>query len=179
MGEIKSTLDLVLEKTKHLSQSSEEKQAQIQKDIENRINGMLQKYLDGLYSLEQLQRDYETLKAEFDLSEDNILAGETISRLDPGLDNLALFEVLEHVCHLDYSGIADLIQDFQTGYHTAAQSRMTALKESLAQKHLISGSAVVPNLAVDEKWHQEAQKLRFGFEEGLNRERVDLLDEGN
>lgn len=41
MGEIKSTLDLVLERTKHLSQTSEEKQAQTQKDIENRRNGML------------------------------------------------------------------------------------------------------------------------------------------
>ena len=30
MGEIKSTLDLVLEKTRHLSLSSEEKQAQTQ-----------------------------------------------------------------------------------------------------------------------------------------------------
>ena len=179
MGEIKSTLDLVLEKTKHLSQSSEEKQAQIQKDIENRINGMLQKYLDGLFSLTQLQRDYEALKAEFDLSENNVLAGEVINLLDPGLDNLALFEVLEHVCHLDYSGIADVIKDFQAGYHTAAQSRMATLKEGLAQKYSISGSAVVPNLAVDEKWHQEAQKLRSGFEEGLNREMVDLLDEGN
>ena len=74
MGEIKSTLDLVLEKTKHLSQSSEEKQAQIQKDIENRVNGILQKYLDGLFSLEQLQRDYDALKAEFNLPENTILA---------------------------------------------------------------------------------------------------------
>jgi len=109
MGEIKSTLDLVLEKTKHLSQSSEEKQAQTQKDIENRINGMLQKYLDGLFSLEQLQRDYEALKAEFNLSENNILTSEVINRLDPGLNNLVLFEVLEHCCHLDSGGIADVI----------------------------------------------------------------------
>ena len=43
MGEIKSTLDLVLEKTKHLSQSSDEKQAQIRKDVEIRIKGILQK----------------------------------------------------------------------------------------------------------------------------------------
>lgn len=179
MAEIKSTLDLVLEKTKHLSQSSEEKQAQTHQDIENRINGMLQKYFDGLFSLEQLQRDYKALKAEFNLPENTILAGEVINRLDPGLNNLALFDVLEHVCHLDYSGIADVIKDFQAGYHTAAQSRMATLKESLAQKHLISGSAVVPNLEADEKWHLEAQELRSGFEEGLNRERVDLLDEGN
>jgi len=175
MGEIKSTLDLVLEKTKHLSQSSEEKQAQIQKDIENRINGMLQKYLDGLFSLTQLQRDYEALKAEFDLSENNVLAGEVINRLDPGLDNLALFEVLEHVCHLDYSGIADVIKDFQAGYHTAAQSRMATLKESLAQKHRIAGSAVVPNLAVDEKWHQEAQAMASAVEQGISKEKNKLI----
>jgi len=179
MGEIKSTLDLVLEKTKHLSLSSEEKQAQIQKDINSRINGMLQKYLDGLFSLEQLQRAYEGLKAEFDLSENNILAGETIGRLDPGLDNLALFDVLEHVCHLDYSGIADAISEYQAGYHTAAQNRMETLKESLAQKFSISGSAVVPNLAADEKWRLEAQALRSGFDQKLSRGRGKLLGEAS
>jgi hypothetical protein len=175
MAEIKSTLDLVLEKTKHLSQSSEEKQAQVQKDIENRINGMLQKYLDGLFSLEQLQRDYKVLKAEFNLPENTILAGEVINRLDPGLNNLALFDVLEHVCHLDYSGIADVIKDFQAGYHTAAQSRMATLKESLAQKHLISGSAVVPNLEADEKWHLEAQAITSAVEQEINKEKERLI----
>jgi len=68
MGEIKSTLDLVLEKTKHLSQSSAEKQAQVRKDIEMRINGLLKKYQDGVVSKAQLQRDYEALKTEFNLS---------------------------------------------------------------------------------------------------------------
>ena len=43
MGEIKSTLDLVLEKTKNLTLSSEEKEEQKQKEIEKRIKGMMQK----------------------------------------------------------------------------------------------------------------------------------------
>jgi len=177
MGEIKSTLDLVLEKTKHLSLSSAEKQAQIQNDIKNRINGMLQKYLDGLFSLEQLQRAYEGLKAELNLSENNILAAEVINRFDPDLDNRILFDVLEHVCHLDYSGIAVVIRDYQARYHTAAQSRMATLKETLAQKFSISGSAVVPNLESDEKWRLEAQALRSGFDQKLSRERGKLLGE--
>jgi len=168
MGEIKSTLDLVLEKTKHLSQSSEEKQAQKQKDIENRLNGLLQKYQDGLLSLGQLQRDYEALKKEFNLPDNAILAGYVINRLDPGLDNRALFEVLEHCCHLDSGGIADIINEYQTGYHTAAHSRMETLKESLAQKYIISGSAVVPNLEADEQWRREAQVLNLAFEQKLN-----------
>jgi len=81
MGEIKSTLDLVMEKTKHLSQSSEEKQAQRRKDIENRLRGMLQKYQDKVISLEHLQRDYEGLKAEFNLPNHTFLAGQVIDRL--------------------------------------------------------------------------------------------------
>ena len=179
MGEIKSTLDLVLEKTKHLSQSSEERQAQAQKDIEKRIKGIMQKYQDGLFSLEQLQREYDALKAEFSLSDNISLAGEVINQLDPGLDNHALFDVLEHCCHLDYRGLADVVNEYQAGCQTAAQNRTEKMKESLAQLHSISGSAVVPNLGTDEKWHREAQELRSIFQVGLRRERVNLLGEGN
>lgn len=175
MGEIKSTLDLVLEKTKHLTQSSVEKQAQIRKDVEIRIKGILQKYQDGVSSLEQLQRDYEALKTEYNLTDNTIMAGRVINRLDPGLDNRALFEVLEDCCHLDSGGMADVINGYQAGYHTAAQNRMETLKESLAQKYLISGSALVPNLESDEKWHLEAQALTAAFEQKLNQEKDRLI----
>jgi hypothetical protein len=175
MGEIKSTLDLVLEKTRHLSQTSEEKQAQTLKNTEIRINGLLQKYLDGLFSIEQLQRDYEKFKAEFKLPDHTALADQVISRLDPGQDNLVLFEVLDLCCHLDSSGLADVINQYQAGYQTAAQSRMEALKESLSQKHNISGSAVVPNLETDDSWRQEAQALASAVEEKINQERAKLV----
>ena len=88
MGEIKSTLDIVLEKTRHLSQSSEEKQAQAQKDTENRLE---------------------------------------------------------------------------------------ALKENLAQKHNISGSAVVPNLETDDNWCQQVQVLASAVEEKIIQERDRLV----
>ena len=68
MGEIKSTLDLVLEKTKNLTLSSEEKEEQNQKEIENRIKGMVQKYQDGLYSKSELMAGYELLKKDYNLS---------------------------------------------------------------------------------------------------------------
>ncbi len=175
MGEIKSTLDLVLEKTKHLSQSSAEKQAQVRKDIEMRINGLLQKYQDGVVSKAQLQRDFEALKTEFNLSENNIMANEVIDRLDPDLDNRVLLEVLEDCCHLDSGGIKGAINDHRDAYLTAAQSRMATLKEGLAQKYFISGSAVVPNLEADEQWRQEAREIHSGYEDQLNRVKDNLL----
>jgi hypothetical protein len=83
--------------------------------------------------------------------------------------------VLDHCCHLDSSGLADLINQYQAGYQKAAQSRMDTLKESLAQRHNISGSAVVPNLASDEKWRQEAQTMISTVKDKLNQERVKLV----
>ena len=175
MGEIKSTLDIVLEKTKHLSQSSEEKQAQAQKDTENRLKGILQKFQDGLISVEQLQQDYEGLKAEFKLPDHTALAGQVIHRLEPDRDNRALFDVLERCCHLDSGGLADVVNQYRAGYQTAAQSRMEALKESLALKFSISGSAVVPNLEADEKWRQTSQELALNVQEKLSQERIKLV----
>jgi len=179
MGEIKSTLDLVLERTKHLSQSKEEKQAQKQKDIENRLNGMLQKYQDGMLSIGQLQRKYEAFRTELQLTDHGALADQVIHRLDPELDNPALFEVLEHCCRMDYAGLAEVINEYRASCQTAAQSRMKPMKERLERDYLISGSAVVPNLASDEQWHWEVQKLRSGYEDKISREKVNLLGEDN
>jgi hypothetical protein len=175
MGEIKSTLDLVLEKTRHLSQTSEEKQAQTLKNSENRINGLLQKYVDGLFSLEQLQRDYEKIIAEFKLPNHAALAGQVIRRLDPGQDNRVLFDLLDLCCHLDSSGLADVINQYQARYQKAAQVRMEALKENLAQKYNISGSAVIPDLDTDDNWRREAQAMTAAVEEKLKQEKERLI----
>ncbi|MBW2432576.1 MAG: hypothetical protein JRF36_03165, partial [Deltaproteobacteria bacterium] len=51
MGEIKSTLDLVMEKTRNLNLSDEEKQDQKNKEIESRLNGLLQKFEDQIITL--------------------------------------------------------------------------------------------------------------------------------
>ena len=69
MAEIKSTLDLVMEKTKNLSLSSEEKQTQRNKEIEGRIRGLLQKYQDQLITLDQFTSDYRILCQEYGLDE--------------------------------------------------------------------------------------------------------------
>ena len=177
MGEIKSTLDLVLEKTRHLSQTDEERQIQKQKDSANRINGLLQKYQERVLSLGQLQREYENLKTEFKLTDQTALADRVIRRLDPDQDNGALFEVLEHCCRLDYSGLAGVIDSYRAARRQITRNRMEPVKEGLARDYHISGSAVVPNLASDDKWHLETQKLRSEYEGKIAQERVKMLGE--
>jgi hypothetical protein len=169
MAEIKSTLDLVLEKTKNLTLSSEEKAAQRRKEIENRIKGLLQKYQDGLLSKSELTADYKVLKKDLNMSKDDAFFNEMIGRLEPTQDNRPLLELMPECCGIDPTAIEEIIENFRSTYLAAEKARKAGVKEDLAQKYNISGSAVLPNLDADEQWLREARQLRAGFEDQLNR----------
>ncbi len=178
MGEIKSTLDLVLEKTKNLTLSPEEKEKQKQKEIENRIKGLMQKYQDRLLSKNQLITDYEILKKDYNLSQNNTLITEITKRIEPDEDNQPLLEVLQECCTLDTTAIENIIENFRKAYQKASQNRMEWLKEKLARQYNISGTAVIPNLDADEKWRQEISKMRAGYDDQLNRVKDNMLGGG-
>jgi hypothetical protein len=175
MGEIKSTLDLVLEKTKNLTLSSEEKEEQQQKEIENRIKGMMQKYQDGILAKNQLLTDYDILKKDYNVSQNNSLIIEITKRIEPDQDNQPLLELLQECCTIDTAAIETIIENFRKAYLTASQNRTERLKEDLAQQYNISGSAVLPNLDADEQWRQETREMRAGYEDQINRVKDDLL----
>ena len=176
MGEIKSTLDLVLEKTKNLILSSEERKEQTQKEIEKRIKGMMQKYQDGLLSKNEMISGYEMLKKDYSLSHNDCLIIEITRRVQPDQDNQPLLELLQDCCNVDTAAIESLVENFRQVFQTALQNRLVQLKEDLAQRHIITGSAVLPNLDADERWRQETRKMRSGYEDQLNRIKDSLLE---
>ena len=163
MAEIKSTLDLVMERTRNLTLSSEEKQVQKDKETGNRIKGLVQKFQDGLLTSGQLKKEYGRLKKDSDLPDDSLMIKEILTRLDPHQDSQILLETLEECCRLDTARIRAIINDYRAAYNRAAQKRSAQLKEDLAQNHSITGTAVIPNLDADGQWQQEAQDMRSQF----------------
>ena len=176
MGEIKSTLDLVMERTRNLTLSDEEKQAHKQMEIASRIKGLLQKMLDGMLTEYQFETDYVRLKKEADLPDDRLLVDEILTRLDPDQDPQPLLALLEACCRLDPAPFRTTINDYREAYKRAAQKSSARLIEDLAQKHCISGSAVLANLEADGQWRRAAQDMRRQFEESLNQARVRLIN---
>ena len=168
MAEIKSTLDLVMERTRNLTLSSEEKQVQKDKETGNRIKGLVQKFQDGLLTSGQLKKEYGRLKKDSDLPDDSLMIKEILTRLDPHQDSQILLETLEECCRLDTARLRAFINDYRAAYNRAAQKRSAQLKEDLAQNHSIAGTAVIPNLDADGQWQQAAQDMRRQFEDRLN-----------
>ncbi len=176
MGEIKSTLDLVLEKTMHLSLSSEEKQELAVEDIEKRIKGMMQKYQDGILTLDELQNEYRAIKTDENLAAARSLIKEIIGRLDLLKANEPLLEVLGKLCGSNTDDLQSVIDESLRIYRDAARKRSDELKSMLAADHSISGSAVVPNLEADMHWRQETREILAEYEDQLNRVKDNLLN---
>ena len=171
MGEIKSTLDLVMEKTRHLTLSQKEKEGQKQIEVNKRLKGLLQKYRDNLLREEQLGQELESLRKTFDLNVNEMLSHILLDGLKLGSNNISLLELLSAICGLDVSGLAELFHDFQNTIEIAAQKRIEEVKASLEKKRLISGSAIVPNLEIDSEWLATAQGIKGKFDQILSREK--------
>ena len=167
MGEIKSTLDLVMEKTQHLSLSTEERQEQHKIGIEKRIKGLLQKYQDQTLSKDDLDTEFVKLKKEFSFSDDTPVVNSILKELDLNQDNFKLLALLNKYCGKDAAAIESVLNEYQDEINSAASYRMVQLREDLAKRNSISGSAVVPNLQADDTWLAEAGDIRSKFEEKL------------
>jgi len=175
MAEIKSTLDLVMEKTKNLSLSDEERQGQKKKEIASRIHGLLQKFNDEALSVDKLRSEYRKLQKDYGLPEYAPLVKEICRQIELGKDNHTMFELLAQFKVADIEGITSVLHEFDGVIDAAARERSKILQAKLAEEHFISGPAVVPNLEADKAWQEQAGAIRAKFEPLLNQVKTKLL----
>ena len=177
MSEIKSTLDLVMEKTRHLTLSQEEKEAQKRIEVKNRLKGLLQKYQDNLLRKENLEKEFDSLKTTYDLNVDEMLADLLLNRLKLGRNNTLFLELLSEICGLKVKGLEAIFRKFREAVKSATEERVDQIKTDLSKKRFISGSAVVPNLESDREWLSMLGHIMDGFDQILNKEKAALNKE--
>ncbi|HAY38275.1 MAG TPA: hypothetical protein DCY53_02375 [Desulfobacteraceae bacterium] len=177
MGEIKSTLDLVMEKTRHLTLSQEEKEAQNRIEVNKRLQGLLQKYQDNLLRKENLNKELDNLKIAYNLNVDEMLADLLLNSLKIGRDNTVFLELLNEIFGLNLSGIETIFQNFKATVKSATKKRVDQIKTDLSVKRFISGSAVIPNLESDSEWLSMLGHIMDGFDQTLNKEKAALTKE--
>jgi len=167
MGEIKSTLDLVMEKTKNLSLSAEEKTDQQRAAYQKRLKGLLQKYADGLQTLEEFQEQCKAIQKSLGVTDTQPLIHQILNHIDPDQDNIPWLNLLDGYM----PNLRSPIQDLLSAY--AQQSKILILNGSqtyldqLKSNHSIEGSAVVPNLAGDGALQAQLATLRQDTRAGI------------
>ena len=145
MGEIKSTLDLVMERTRNLSMTPEEKARQRKADFEKRLQGLLNKYEDQVLSVDNLLVRITELQKELKINDPQEVIKTVLARINPDQDSKHWLDLVERL----EQKIVEPLKTILSEYRQQKNDLLAAMQhESLAQLsegHGISGSAVVPN----------------------------------
>ncbi len=173
MAEIKSTLDIIMEKAKKFSVTEEEKKGFKRQELEGKIKGLVQKTLDGVMGSEKLQVELAALQTKEKEMVDQILKEEVVSRIDLDANSEALLKMLENVSGPTWDAVRKVVAEFEKKSEKQKESRRKALLDNLKKKG-ISGSAVLPNLGADPEWLRAKSEVRRQLQEEI-RERLKSL----
>lgn len=166
MAEIRSTMDIIMERAKKYSVTEEEKRDFKRRELEGKIKGFIQRYVDGLMAGERLEEEIADLREEEQEELNRLVRKEALDLVQPGRDNERLLEILSSVAGMDVGPIAGLLKDFDGRIENERAKREEVLRADLERKG-ISGSAVVPNLEADEEWLRAKSEAEQRFQEKL------------
>lgn len=149
MGEIKSTLDLVMERTRNLTLSESEKRRLTRADAEKRLRGFIQKFVDGWMDADAVVQAWRDAAGEAADAHGALFVHAVVAQMAPDRDNGTWLDLLGRFCGAPIRELTPLM--------ASHEQAVAAVKREMAGEYMarladagISGTAVVPNLDADE-----------------------------
>jgi len=168
MAKIRSTLDIVMERTKDLTLSVEQKTQIRLEEWSQKARGLIQRFHAGTLSVAGFRAELARGKEECPELE-AIVKQEFIQTLNPESDDQVLTSGLKDVLGIDPAPYIERMQGFAArraeAYRQASERALIGLKQ-----RGISGTAVLANLENDPSW--QAGLAQLGAE--LKRELLTL-----
>jgi hypothetical protein len=153
MSEVKSTMDIIMEKAEKLTVTDQDKKEFAEKEVQGRVKGLFQKYLDGILSVKQLKSEMALFSEDRVPLAEKALLDECSDNMDIDGELQPFLDVLERVLGRDIIPVLDLIDRFQEEKETGREKKMVILMRSLADRG-VSGTAVIANTAADRSWRE-------------------------
>ena len=160
MGEIKSTLDLVMERTRHLSLSQEEKASQQQAAYAKRLQGLLQQYGDQNFTVADFLKRFEALQTEMGSAEQQVPVAALMAQIDPDQDNARWLALMAHLAPALCDPLQALLDDYRQQRSDLLAAGGQDQRDRLFREHGISGTAVMPNPEEYRACRQNLSRLR-------------------
>ena len=166
MAEIRSTLDIIMEKAQNLTVTDEDKKEFAEREVRGRIHGLFQKYLDGILSTEQVKKEMESFEEDGKSIAKKELLDSCLDAMRVEGENQPLFEILDLLLKCDIKPVLDLIDEFREKQREERGRREAARLQAL-EAWGVSGSAVIPNLGADPMWRDFLSDMQHKFQEKL------------
>lgn len=167
MGKIRSTLDIVMERTRSVHMTSEEKDRIRHKDHADSARSWVRKYLDSKMSISEIASQLQS--AGSDRAElVKLLKGELLDGINLEGDNARIFEALEALCGISGQEVGRHVDRHRELLQGLIQDRADAMRAELARQG-IKGAAVVPNPASSQSAKEAARQAGEALAADLGR----------
>ena len=177
MAEIKSTLELALERTKKMTISEKEKEEIRQKKLLEKATGFFHRYREGHAPLSELRKEIERMDEKTSAAVKNSLLSQWIDALSLRDEDERLVKGIEWLKNGRLEEIPQRLRHLSSEYREEMekikQETGTQLRETLKGEG-IAGSAVEPNVERNLLWKEAVEKLDHLYGEKLEEIRKQL-----
>lgn len=162
MGEIKSTLELAMERTKKFVLSEKEKEEMKQKEVRQKATSLFHRYRERHLSSNEIQKEIERMKKSIQSAVKELLLSQWIDALSLDDEDDRILKGVEALKERRIGEIKQKFRQLLSQYRTEKEKTREETKARLIEalrKEGIYGSAVVPNLEASELWKTEKERL--------------------
>ncbi|RLB18909.1 MAG: hypothetical protein DRG82_02745 [Deltaproteobacteria bacterium] len=158
MVEIKSTFDIIMEKTRGMTVSEEEKALMRERELEGKTRGIFQKYLDGAISLARFKEEWDHFGKDREKALP-FLKRMCVEKADPEDENSLVFALLKEIVGVEGDRLEHALESARENLEARRLKLLERARRALAESG-ISGSAVQPNLDADPEWREAVSQVK-------------------
>ena len=177
MAEIKSTLELALERTRGMVISEAEKQEIKKKERSQRAMGFFHRYREGTVLLTELLREIDKMEGETAERVKEILLVRWIDAISLGGENEKILRGIEALkgkpVRTAQEKLDRLLAQCQGKKDAFEREQTTKMLENL-KKEGIHGDAIVPNIQGSTTWKIFSEALERDFQKKIQEVKEDL-----
>jgi hypothetical protein len=170
VGEIKSTLELAMERTKKFAVSEKEKEEMKQKEVLQKATSLFHRYREGRLSLNEILKEIERTEQKTAAALKEFLLSQWIEALSLSDDDERILKGIESLKRRSIDEIKQkfyhLLSEYQKEKEKIKEVARVQLTETL-RKEFIFGNAVEPKLEGSELWKKEKEKLDDSYKTKL------------
>ena len=177
MAEIKSAVELAMERTKGLRLSREEKEKIKEEEIHSKAIGWVNRYLEVDFHLREVEKELAKVDPSQRPHLERLFIQNLVEAMNLDRDNdliLQGLEALRPATAWTAKKIKDLIQKYQDRKKDEFQKAEADLRAKL-ERLGIGGSAVHPRVEGSPEWKEAEAKFKPAFEEELKRLKKGIL----
>ena len=169
MAEIKSSIELAMEKTKNLVMDDEERRLSALRDTENKIRATLRRYLEGMIERDDVEKEIEEIKADEGLKR-FLLMDLLIEEFDIRSDNTRLLELFYIVNGGLQESLKKELEMLQNKFKEEMEKRGMIIRERIAgrlKEMGITGDGVEPNIEEWDEWKEGLEEAGTVFKKRI------------